>query len=105
MKKFLIGTIIFSMIATTMFGQTVVYDKGSKVTVEGMTDEIFDSSSYAGLCLKGDKNMCGEFAMDYMYGGLQISNKDALVILTKGCKLRDAAACQALNVLKNKGKK
>lgn len=104
MKKFLSFMVVVCL-TTTLFSQTVVYDKDSKVTVTGMTDAIFDSRTFAGQCLHGDKNMCGEFTMDYLYGGLEISDRDALVVLTKACKLNAYESCRALQILKNKGKK
>lgn len=95
MKKILIGAIISTLVVTTMYGQTTEYGPHSKVTVEGMTDAIFDVSTYAGQCLKGDKDMCGEYAMDYLYGGEKnrITKHDAQVIFTKGCSLGDRASC------------
>lgn len=77
-------------------GQTVTYNNGSKVTVEGMTDASLEDPQYfKQQCMNGDKGMCGEFAMDYLYGGVKdrINKRDALVVFTKGCRLGDQASC------------
>ena len=102
MKIFLIGAIISTLVVVTTYGQTTVYGQHSKVTVEGMTDSIFDVSTYAGQCMNGDKHMCGEYAMDYLYGGEKdrITEQQAITIFTKGCRLGNQSSCKILKSLK-----